>query len=157
MSRSELEEILDLFKDPNEQAEPSPSVPGPRSFTIDEIAERIGSWLKVTDNPPRHATIIWKDLAGATADFALGVWAYPALMTGWSDSALFAIDEGLIPHMARVGVMLMKLDSDGAAFLNGKGEIEFFRRPRTAQSPWWQDPRVSAHQNTSARAAKERK
>ena len=55
------------------------------TLVIDEIAERINSWLKATDNPPRNATGIWKDLAEETEDFALGVWAYPAVMTGWSN------------------------------------------------------------------------
>ena len=53
MSKSELEEILDLFNAPDEQAVTLPVVPAPRPLTIDEVAERIGAWLKVTDNPPR--------------------------------------------------------------------------------------------------------
>jgi hypothetical protein len=127
----------------------------PPPLTLDQVAERIGSWLKVTDNPPRKASKIWQDLADATAAFALGCWAYAAVMAGWSDAALFAIDEGLMPEQLRRGLHLMNIDANAATVMNGKGELEHFRRPRTSSPAWWQDPRVAAHRNTSAKAAKE--
>jgi hypothetical protein len=105
--------------------------------TLDDVAERIGSWLKIADNPPRHSTKTWKDLADETSDFALSVWAYPAIMTGWGDGALFALDEGLIPEKLRRRFHWMKVDADAATVMNSKGEIEHFRRPRTTSPPWW--------------------
>ena len=121
--------------------------PKPAAPTIDDVAERIGAWLKVDDNPPRPCSRVWRDLADKTSDFSLSVWAYPA---GWGDGALFAIDEGLIPEKLRRGLHLMKIDADAATVMTGKGELEHFRRPRTTQPPWWQDPRVAAHHNTPA-------
>ena len=131
--------------------------PKPAAPTIDQVAERIGAWLKVADNPPRSCSHVWRDLADKTSDFALGVWAYPAVIAGWGDGALFAIDEGLIPEKLGRGLHLMKIDADAATVMTGKGELEHFRRPRTTQPPWWQDPRVAAHHNTPAKAASERK
>ena len=128
-----------LLKILDELEEQPPASPPLRALTLDDVAERIGSWLKVTDNPPRNCTKAWKDLADETSDFALGCWAYPAVMTGWSDTALFAIDEGLIPEKLRRGFHLMNVESDAATVMNSKGELEHFRRPRTMQPPWWQD------------------
>jgi hypothetical protein len=122
--------------------------------TVDQVAERIEAWLRITDNPPLNATKAWKDLADETSDFALSVWAYPAIMTGWSDGALFAFEEGLIPEKLRRRFHWMKIDADAATVMTGRGEIEHFRRPRTFGEPWWSDQRVAVHQNTSARLAK---
>jgi hypothetical protein len=44
----------------------------PPALTIDQVAERIEGWLRITDNPPRNCTKAWKDLADATEAFALG-------------------------------------------------------------------------------------
>ena len=129
----------------------------PRIVTCEQAVERIEVWLRIVDNPPRNASKLWKDVADATEVFGLGCWAYAAVMAGWSDSALFALDEGLIPEKLRRGLHLMKLDANAATLMTGKGELEYFRRPRTMQPPWWQDPRVAAHHNTPAKAASERK
>ena len=129
--------------------------PKPAAPTIDAVAERIGAWLEVTDNPPCPCSKAWRDLADATADFALGVWAYPALIAGWGDGALLAVDEGLVSEKLRRGFHLMNIDSNAATLMTGKGELEHFRRPRTAAPPWWRDPRVAiAAHNASAHAAR---
>jgi len=128
--------------------------PKPAAPTIDEVAERIGAWLKVADNPPRPCSRAWRDLADKTSDFSLSVWAYPAVMAGWSDSALFGVDEGLILEKLRRGLHLMKIDPDAATLMTGKADLENFRRPRTAAPPWWRDPRVAVADNTSAQVAR---
>jgi len=130
--------------------------PEPEPLTAEQVIERIEHWLQITDNPPRSCSHVWSDLADKTSDFALGVWAYPAVIAGWGDSALFAIDEGLIPAKLRRGLHLMKIDADAATVMTGKGELQHFRWPRTTQPPWWQDPRVAAHHNTPAKAAREK-
>jgi hypothetical protein len=131
--------------------------PEPEPLTAEQATELIEHWLQITDNPPRSCSHVWRDLADKTSDFALGVWAYPAVTAGRGDGALFAIDEGLIPETLRRGLHLMKIDADAAAVMTRKGELELFRRPRTTQPPWWKDPRVAAHHNTPAKAVSERK
>jgi hypothetical protein len=134
--------------------EDAPVDPPSRAITCDEVAERIKAWLRIVDNPPRNCTKTWKDLADATEAFALGCWAYAALMAGWSDAAIFAIDEGLVPQQLRRGLHLMNIDVSAATVMNRKGELEHFRRPRISSPPWWQDQRVAAHRNTSALVAR---
>ena len=51
------------------------------------------------------------------------MWAYPAVMTGWSDSALFAVDEGLISEKLCRGFHLLNIDSNVATLMTGKGEL----------------------------------
>ena len=132
--------------------------PEPEPLTAEQVTERIEQWLQITDNPPRSCSHGWRDLADETSEFAFGVWAYPAVIAGWSDAALFAIDEGLIPEKLHRGFHLMNIDGNTATLMTGKGELEHFRRPRTTQPPWWQDPRVAAHHNnTPAKASNERK
>jgi TubC N-terminal docking domain len=128
--------------------------PKPPAITADEVVARIETWCRVCDNPPAGASEMWKNLADATLDFALGCWAYVAGMTGWSDGALYALDEGLIPEKLHRKLHIMKIETDAATVMNGKGDVEHFRRPRTLAPPWWQDPRVAAHQSTSARVAR---
>jgi hypothetical protein len=146
--RRQKAEIIKTLGAPCEQE------PKPPPLTLDQVAERIGFWLKVTDNPPRNASKIWKDLADATEAFALGCWAYAAVMAGWSDGGLYALDEGLIPQQLHRGLHLIKIESDAASVMNGKGNIEYLRRPRTTSPPWWNNQRTAAYQNTPARAAR---
>lgn len=111
-----------------------------------EVA-RIEGWLAALDRLPEARTPEVERLAQLTFEFALGNmahWGRAAIVSGWSDAELFAMDSGLIPEMNQRGMRLDEVTERFAWLARGEREFERVDRPQnTEQPPWWRDVRVT--------------
>ena len=79
-------------------------------------------------------------LCAASLNFALSPWAYPAVISGWTDEELFSFPAGLVCQMATRTLHLLAIDEAGATLMSGRGVIATYERARfrsTDPHPWW--------------------
>jgi TubC N-terminal docking domain len=115
--------------------------PEPLPLSSDEAAARIAGWLEAMDGLPKACRPEGKRLKALTEDFALGVWSYPCVQSGWSDLQLFAFTAGLIPEMSRRALYFRCIAEDVIVLFNSKGALEDWRwqHMRDDAVVWWED------------------
>jgi hypothetical protein len=94
------------------------------------------------DRLPKACVPQGQRLRAVTMDFALSVWAAPAVRCGWTDAELFALHGGLIPEMARRPLHFLNIAEDAIALMDGRGHVSNWPRKELPDdaAPWWQDP-----------------
>jgi TubC N-terminal docking domain len=110
-------------------------------FSTDEAGDRITGWLDAMDRLPKACGALAARLKTLTEEFALGVWSYPCVQSGWSDLALFAFDGGLVPEMSRRALHFRCVAESVIVLMNERGALEDWRRQHMPDGavPWWQD------------------
>jgi hypothetical protein len=136
-----------LSQDAVADADVGPSIatwerPSPLPLSNKDAAGRIEDWLRAVDRLPKACGAQGRRLKALTEDFALGPWSYPAVLNGWDDAQLFALDGGIIPEMSRRALHFRSIECELIVFINGRGEFEEWHpKEMTDALPWWQDDR----------------
>ena len=149
MNNSRLQSILrsldeagaaELAVEPS-KAEGLPSGDQQALAPFEAEVKRIEAWLAAANRIPPSSPRELRRLARLTERFALSVWAHPAVVGGWSDGELFALEGGLITEFTRRTLHFISISEDGAVLMTGRAKTEpWLRKPELVDaSPWWRE------------------
>lgn len=84
-----------------------------------------------------------REIADLTRWFSISAWAHKAISSKWSDADLFAMDDGLIGSIKRMGGRcILNIDPEGRITLMKSGEMVYLWPQKTKNRPWWEDKRA---------------